>query len=503
VLLRPSGRSLWDGVDGLYTRAGFFEVFLPASAKLAESLAKESWVLGDSPTATAPPLAAKRLRDDMLTLYLDDYIRTWDRLLADIAITPFHSAEHAADVLNVLAGPNSPLTKLLRGISRETNLDPPPATAAAGGKPAAGANPAEQAAAQAVQGANGVQQLAHLASLTAAAAPAPGHPVTLHFADLHDFADAQDGAPAPLDGVVKSLGTLYGVFNRLSAGATLASAASGARGTAPDAAVADLRATAARLPAPFNQLFGAAAASGGSIVSGSARDYFTKIWRSTVLPHCAQAVEGRFPFVANAADETPVDDFTQLFGPEGEITKFFNTYLKPFANTDVTPWRWQKADGVDLGLGPDVLAQFERASDLGAAFFAAGAKRPGASFEIAPLLVDPRVTTLRLVVDGQVLQYQHGPLTPLAMQWPSPQGPAGATLSFVPSPAGTSGTLSAPGPWGFLRLLSAARVTRIAPDRYRLDFTLGDRTATLTLKASGLHNPFDLQLAQQFRCPAW
>lgn len=504
VLLRPSGRSLWDGIDGLYTRAGFFEVFLPASERLSENLAKEGWVLGSAASGVAQPIAAKRLRDGMLALYLDDYTRAWDKLLADIAITPFRSSEHAADVLNVLSGPNSPLKKLLQGISQETTLDPAPAAAAAaGGKLANAANAAEQAAAQAAQGANGVQQLAHLSGLGAAMpVPAPGHPVTLHFADLHDFADAHDGAPAPVDGVVKSLGDLYRVFNQLSVGASPASAGS-APGAGSDAAIAELRASASHLPAPLDQLFGAVAASGGAIVSGGARDYFTKIWRSTVLPHCEQAVDGRFPFVAAGPDETPIDDFAQLFGPEGEIARFFNTYLKPFADTEVTPWRWRKADGVDLGLGADVLAGFERAFDVSAAFFSANGKRPAASFEIAPLLVDARITTLRLDVDGQLLQYQHGPPVPATMQWLSPQGPAGAALSFAPSLDGEPGSLNDPGPWGFLRLLAAARVTKLAPDRYRLDFALSGRTATLTLKAASLHNPFDLQLVQQFRCPAW
>jgi type VI secretion system protein ImpL len=504
VLLRPTGRSLWDGIDGLYTRAGFFEVFLPASANLAQSLAKEGWVLGEPATGVAQPLAAKRLRDDMLALYLDDYIRAWDKLLADIAIVPFRSAEHAADVLNILAGPNSPLKKLLQGISQETNLDPAPKPADAAGAKPEGASAAQQAAAQAAQGVKGAQQVARLASLSAQALPAPGHPVTLHFADLHEFADSKGGAPSPLDGVIKSMGELYRVFNRLSAGTAPLPGAAGS-GAAPDAVIAELRASSAHLPPPVNQLFGAVAASGGSIVTGGARDYFTKIWHSTVMPHCRQAVDGRFPFVATSAEDTPVDDFAQLFAPEGEIAKFFNTYLKPFANTAVTPWRWQKADGVALGLSPDVLAQFERAADIGATFFAANPKKPGASFEIAPLLVDPSIITLRLTVDGQLLQYQHGPLTPVAMQWPSAKGPPGAALSFVPSrpPPGQPSGLNEPGPWGLLRLVAAAHVTKLAPDRYRLDFTLSGRTATLTLKAAGLHNPFDLALTQQFSCPAW
>ena len=505
VLLRPSGRSLWDGIDGLYTRAGFFDVFLPASTKLAASLAKEGWVLGEPVAEAAQPAAAEHLRQDMLALYLDDYTRHWDKLLADIAIPPFHNSEHAADVLNILSGPNSPLKKLLQGISQQTDLDPapPPVSGAAKGGPAAAVTSvAERAAAQAVQGASGVQQLAHLASLATASLPAPGHPVTLHFADLHDFVEAKDGAPAPLDGVIKSLGALYRVFNRPGAGGGLVPQG-GANAGGGDAATAELRAAASHLPPPLNQLFGTVAASGGAVLSGGARDYLTKVWRSTVLPHCQQAAGNRFPFVATSADDTPIDDFTELFGPEGEIAKFFNTYLKPFADTAVTPWRWQTADGLDLGLDAKVLSQFERAADLGTAFFADGAKRPSAAFEITPQLVDPRITTLRLAVDGQVLQYQHGPLTPVAMQWPSPQGPAGATLAFEPSAAGAPNLLTFPGPWGLLRLVAAAQVTALAPDRFLLDFTLGDRKATLILKAAGLHNPFALQLAQQFQCPAW
>jgi type VI secretion system protein ImpL len=513
AMLRPSGKGLWDGIDGLYTKRGFFEVVLPASGTLADGLVKESWVL--SPDDAGVPATAHRVRADIVTLYLLDYMRQWDSMLADMVIVPFRSLSHAADVLNILSGPTSPLKLLLTGVAGETDLDPPPAAlpsalAAKATAVGAAASQAQNAANQAeAQAGDVLQPEAQMAKASSGLAvlrdgPPSGHPVTEHFKALRASVIAEQGAPAPLDEVMKAFAELYKQVNRQAKSPASASALLGN----PDdmRAVTDhLQSAAADLPAPVGGMVAAAAESGTSIAVGGVHDFMDRVWHETVEPACRATVDRRFPFDRAASLDAPLDDFTALLGPGGQLDQFFNTHLKPFVDSDGTPWRWKTLDGVGLNLPNSVLEQFERAARLRQALFKPDAKKPSLSFEIEPLKLDDRVTSEVLDIDGQQLLYRHGPTEPVSMQWPAAQPTNVTRLSLSPERGDQTGLLSAKGPFGLLHLLSSGKlVAEDGEDRYRLEFTIGGRFASFTVQASSATNGFGaLPELEKFRCPSW
>ena len=81
-----SGRDLNTGVDGLYTWAGYHDTFLDLLPEITRDIAEDSWVLGSQDRIGNDPMKVGLLRRDVLGLYLDDYVRKWDAVLADIAI---------------------------------------------------------------------------------------------------------------------------------------------------------------------------------------------------------------------------------------------------------------------------------------------------------------------------------------------------------------------------------------------------------------------------------
>lgn len=515
VLVRPSGRTLWDGIPGIYTRTGFFEVFLPASARLAEELAKESWVIG--PTDRPGISAIQRIREDMLSLYLDDYARAWDDVLADVVVTPFYNAAHAADTLNILSGPSSPLKKFLSSVAAETELDTPPPSllkALAGDKGAgtalatAAANDslAEQSLIQAGQAVTPGAQFARASALLTVrkGAPPPGHPVTERFKPVRDLVTASaDGTPAGLDTVIKRMADMYKVFNKM---ARAPSAAAQVMANSDEMEVATGRTIlqADTMPSPLDTMVGAVAESAAAVAQGGSRDYLDNTWRSSVLPACLATVDRRYPFDRTSGNDAPLADVSVLLGPGGHLDQFFNTHLKPFVDTTAHPWRWQSVEGVDLGLSNEVLSQFERAATLRKALFRADAKAPSLRFAIEPLKVDEAIDTLLLNIDGQELIYRHGPTSAMNVEWPA-AAPSGVRLSFGPARDNPKSTLIAKGPYGLLRLLAAGKlVPEDTPDRYRLDFSLGERHVSFFVTASQVDNPLALlPELEKFRCPSW
>ncbi|MCS6933199.1 MAG: type VI secretion system membrane subunit TssM, partial [Acetobacteraceae bacterium] len=112
---RASGRPLTEGVPGAFTVEGLHRVLLPALPRAVLEAASEAWVLGPEAGALGDP---QRLEQEVLALYAREYIRQWDTLLNDLVLPPFASLNAAAEALNLLGAPNSPMRDIIRAIAR-------------------------------------------------------------------------------------------------------------------------------------------------------------------------------------------------------------------------------------------------------------------------------------------------------------------------------------------------------------------------------------------------
>jgi len=132
VFERASGEPLTKGIPGLYTRDGFRKAFETSVDKATRQLAsEESWVLGLRPTEASKSLpvgkASNELTNRVRRLYFEEYIKVWDKYIADLHIIKSQSAEQSLQIARALAGVDSPLAAFYRGVARETTLVQPKA----------------------------------------------------------------------------------------------------------------------------------------------------------------------------------------------------------------------------------------------------------------------------------------------------------------------------------------------------------------------------------------
>ena len=118
-------------------------------------------------------------------------------------------------------------------------------------------------------------------------------------------------------------------------------------------------------------------ASGTALRGGNAKQQMVAAYNGTGGPAslCEMAVNGRYPFVAGATSEVPMDDFARMFAPGGLLDGYFNTQLRPYVDTCGKVWKLQPVDGVVAPVTPDDLAQFQRAAAIRDLFFAGGGTR--------------------------------------------------------------------------------------------------------------------------------
>jgi type VI secretion system protein ImpL len=100
-------------------------------------------------------------------------------------------------------------------------------------------------------------------------------------------------------------------------------------------------------------------------------------------------------------------------------------------------------------------------------------------------------------VQGQTLEYRHGPLQSQQFTWPGTTTDA----SFNFETAGNSSTgPGLQGPWAWFRLLDGAQVERISDTRYRIAFAAGGHSMRIVLEAASSRNPFGQNPLAGFRC---
>jgi type VI secretion system protein ImpL len=537
VFARRSGADLDEGVDGFYTYTGFHTVFLPMLVDVSREVAGESWVLGQNESLQDEQI--RRLERDLAALYMDDYVATWDALLADIVLVPFETAGDATEVLSLLSGANSPLRNLLTEVANQTRLARTEAQGTGGiadlanfggGSPGQQAEAVEAAAGQARQvtqalglGSGTLSTVERLAGIFsdsglagggggASAASGggtqdqtlPGQFVNDRFRRLHDYVLAMDGGSPPLDGLIDQLDRAYSELRRVSdSGGNLAALTAGGGGGGGGGAVDTIRrleTEAGQVPAPLSGWLTQIASGGQTVAVSSTRETLSGGWSAEILPFCREAIQGRYPFASGAGNEVALADFARLFAPNGMIDSFFRQNLLPYVDMSSKPWRSRRHNGLDLGLSRATLAQFERAAAIRDAFFPTGGSQLSVSFEVTPVALDNSANSVILEIDGQTVGYAHGPVSTQRLTWPG--STTRTRLSFQPDLPGSQSIQSFNGPWGFFRLLDQARRLQGGTgDRFRAVFTSGARSATFEIRAGSVTNPFNLPELRSFRCP--
>ena len=491
VLDSKSGDIIDLTVPGLFTCAGYEDVFVNNNERLTKQLIGESWVLGTEKQSALSDAQLKDLRQQVLQLYLQEYIQHWDDLLADIQIKPFSNQTQMVEVLNILSGDNSPLKLLLQAVDKETSLSclakkDQSLLAKAEKKLSSGRSTLDKIFGSSTEGQNSTVQ------------PVNTNLVIDHFHDLHELVAGKNGAPPPLNRALGTLNELYVYLNSLQ-NATGDELVLEQRKQALQV-IDKVKLAAKRNPFPLDKMMAGIASGSQNMVSGGVRRYLNSMWKSSVLPFCRKAIQGLYPIKTDSRREITFEDFTYFFAPGGLMDDFFNKYLAASVDKGGRTWRWNTRGGESPGISSAALKQFQYADTIKNTFFRMGRQSPKVSFKLKPISMSSTITQFIMDVDGQILTYAHGPLRPVAMQWPGPNNSGQVRIQLLPPISGYSG-LSTEGPWALFRAFDKARISRTSdPSLFIMTFNIQGREAKFELRASSAVNPFQLNELHSFRC---
>lgn len=468
LFTRRSGGSLVEGVPALYTLEGYRQFETLLDPLLRTELLQERRLM-DLPKI----LAVAPVKREVLALYHQDYIAHWEIFFDDLQIAGLDQHEHLPRRLVQLAQLDSPILVLLQAVARHTEL-----TAASS---PVGWLELAQKQTQRFQPGGGLTE-----------ADTPEHPVTRHFQSLHRWLDAS--APAPpaqaLLGAVKGA-ALFMQANR--------SAASLRVTVPPNDVLHRLQEEIDQLPSLLQPVFIDIAEVGLQQMQQHVRRSLANAWGNEVAPLCERALGGRYPFSDNSASDVALEDFNQLFATGGVLQGFVTQHLAGQLDTRSQQWRVSETyDGETFDAS--LLLALEQAGQLREGFFPLGQTRAAFEFELSPLTMSAGIASFTLNVDGQRLDYRHGPLRAAVFDFPSKAFGAEVRAS-VTLLDGRTLTRRTEGTWAWFRLLDQINQIPTPDPQVRLlvlDFE--GQQVQLQMRVGRLGTPFSRDVFNGFRC---
>jgi type VI secretion system protein ImpL len=493
VFERASGQPITKGIPGLFTRDAYFKEFKGSVDKVAKQMALEQrWVLGTAKPGSAPQatITDAEMTERVRRLYLQEYIKVWDRYLADVRLVKLGGLERSLAVARVLAAPDSPLAAYMRAVARETQLAAAATAAEAQSSGAIGGKLGERAQKAKADMAALVGKPAEPAGPRAAGGPLEAM-VDEHFAHLHRLVD---GKPAPIDEVLKLFNEVYVQLAAVDAAQKSKSAppppGAGGGGGAAAKAAAGLQ------PEPIKTMLETLADAGASQSRSAERQGLSSELKP-VADMCSRTVAGRFPFAPGSKSDVLPDDFGQLFGVGGMFDDFFQRRLAGIVDVGVTPWAYKPLADGSKPPGGASLADFQRAARIKEAFFRAGGKVPGFKVDLRVLDMAEGLKEFTIDIDGTAFKFAAGNTAAQTVSWPSPRV---ASQIKLQAPGGTAQVFE--GPWALFRMLAKFENQPSAqPEKFSVILLVDGKRATMEVTSSSAINPLRMREMQTFRCP--
>ena len=468
----------------LFTYDGFYNLFIEQSKTQIKDTVSGSWVLGN--TGQTKDIDPDQLAEDVNNYYYQDYIKTWDSVLAAVKVKATSSPIQTTEVLEFASSPDSPLKKLLETVNKQTSLTVKPI----------GTSDAAGTLQKAITEDSKLKKLLDAAKKVSA--KPLGSLVEEHFLPLNSL--VRGAGSVPLDRTLQLLAQLYGCMIDLSgtsnAGAVAIDQAK--QGTC-GAAVAKMKMESGHLDEPVKAMTQKLAGDTQSSINVGGSAELSKLWGSEVMPLYQSGINGLYPFNRGSSKEVTLDDFGRFFAQGGAIDNFFTQHLKEFVNVSGRSWQMISTNNQSISVSTGTLAQLQTAYKIKQMFFGNGGLNPVIKFTLKPITLDPNVNNFWLNLEGQQIKYSQGDAaknTPL--QWPGPDGSRLVSYGFE-TKDGKKVQKEVEGQWAWFKTLELTHIQKQDQVKYLLTFEVEGYKAQYELNANSVDNPFSLTVFDNFK----
>nr|WP_227497863.1 type VI secretion system membrane subunit TssM [Marinobacter manganoxydans] len=462
-------------IPALLTREGLEKWFLRKSGSVTELALVDAWVLGRRDNVDFSKADEARLLASLQTLYAEHYAEAWRTALSRIDIQRFEDLNHGVRILESLTSGHEPLASLLRQVRHNTRLVP----SAEG----------ESAAAREL-----LEQSPHFRML---------QDIERQFAELNQLTRENGDQPTGLEQIMLVVRELHEYMRNIQeapdkgkAALAAARARMGLQGADP---IFTLQRMADNQPEPLNRLLTRLATESWRVVLDQAVAQLEREWYREVYQPFQQNLASHYPFNPDSGRDVALQDFERFFAPGGVLDAFYQDNLKLFLEDHPKQVGDARRAGLVRGA---VLTSLENADRIRRAYFTRGGSLD-VEFALEPLNLSANKRRSVVNVDGQLVEFSHGPRQSIPLVWPNTlRDSVESRITLVPVQVNRSPrSLSESGPWALFRLLDKADITGVSSSAVDVRFRVDDGEMRYRLHAASNTNPFTEQLLAGYRIP--
>jgi len=439
----PQADTLWqnnksNNIDGFYTVKGH-QLFNQAESQGVLSTLKASWVLGQNQGLAVTNANINAITSAVTTFYQEQYLHTWHEVLWGMSIKPLNNVNAAQTLLNDLSSNQNPWRILSQQVQEQLGD--------------AGGNQSPEGASlntlyQYIS--NQEQQALIVNAFTA-------------------LAQSLSTIQSPKDAIHLSTLLLKQEVSTFN----------------------DLAKLAASAPEPIHSWLNQLLSNVTQAVFNDASHALVQSWQHNVAGRCNSLGMQAFPLNAFSNEDLSLDNFSQLFAPQGLLRHLNQDNLPALLealshNRSAYGARFMLPNWLENNLSSLPLIQ--------RAFFSANGK-PSLAMSWTPLYLSKNMAKFSISFNTATLMYQNGPRIAQTVNWP-PLGPIRLQFAAL---NGANYQQQYQGTWALLRLLQSATITRLSPNNYQITFSNHGLNASYQVKLN--HGDFaGVLLVKSFTC---
>lgn len=468
-------------IPGLFTKKGLNNYYIQQSENISELALIDNWMIGTRANISYSQEDINNFRDKLRDQYGRDYEQTWKAALTALDIRDFEDINHGTLILDKIVGTERPLLKLLSLVQENTQLAP--------------VIPDEEKAKTTLLQSHPYQLWAKLNN---------------DFAALNRLTEEKSGKEGEasviyMEEVNLAIQNVYGLLKYIKDSQDIGQTA---LKTAKDRiqlndadAIYALHRISARLPQPMDRLVGKIADESWNVILLEAIKEIDRKWNNDVYSEFNRNLAHKYPFNPTAKTDVSLEEFEDFFGKNGVIDRFYQNELKPFL--EESSFKSKQGDSYRSLVQADVLIQLENAQRIQKAFFNNKGVL-GVEFTMSPLSMGAQAQRSLLNIEGQYVEYMHGPRRTYALIWPNTINSKGnqensVKLTLSGLRGGTINSMTYNGPWALFRMLDQSHISSVNNNTLDIGFTIKNISMRYQLIAQGEINPFTLSLLRSFK----
>lgn len=458
-------------VSRMLTKDGYENYFLEQVDSISELALIDSWVLGQTNVSEFSSADKTALKNKILSLYVVDYTTTWRAALNEIDVKYFLDINDAIMTVENMVGSAQPFNRLLGVVEENTRIF--------------NIIPDNKEARDELLKSSKYQ----VASM-----------IQAPFSDLNSMFESKDNQVAYFDEVQESITQLLYYLKAIQDAPDRGRAALEATRSRLNLSNTDpvfvLKRIASGLPSPLDGMVNKIADESWYAVKQEAVKHLESRWQKEVFSEFQLKFADRYPFNRQSRKDVDLSDFESFFSPNGTLANFYNDQLKMFIEDNVA---LSGADSQQALIRPDVIKQLNQAKIIGEAYF----NRKGmldVDFTLEPISLSNNKRRAVINVDGQFIEYSHGPRHSVGLIWPNTlRKSTQSKITLVPNQSNVSPrSITRTGPWSLFRLLDSSDVIGGSASSVDYNIKLDEGNFTFRVNTDASTNVFREQLLGTF-----